>query len=90
MIETAVAGVPELQGRGDDAARRAHRHDQRLGRDRLVYDGKFFEARTSPELEILDRVGGGDSFASGLIYGLLTDDRWPRPSSTAPPTARSP
>ena len=24
-----------------------------------------------PELEILDRVGGGDSFASGLIYGLL-------------------
>ena len=25
-----------------------------------------------PDLEILDRVGGGDSFASGLIYGLLT------------------
>ena len=24
-----------------------------------------------PGLEILDRVGGGDSFASGLIYGLL-------------------
>jgi 2-dehydro-3-deoxygluconokinase len=24
-------------------------------------------------LEILDRIGGGDSFASGLIYGLLTD-----------------
>jgi 2-dehydro-3-deoxygluconokinase len=24
-------------------------------------------------LEILDRVGGGDSFASGLIYGLLMD-----------------
>ena len=24
-----------------------------------------------PELEILDRVGGGDSFASGLIYGFL-------------------
>jgi len=24
-------------------------------------------------LEILDRVGGGDSFASGLIYGLLTE-----------------
>jgi 2-dehydro-3-deoxygluconokinase len=26
------------------------------------------------ELEILDRVGGGDSFASGLIYGLLEDE----------------
>ena len=25
-------------------------------------------------LEILDRVGGGDSFASGLIYGLLTGE----------------
>lgn len=25
-----------------------------------------------PELEIMDRVGGGDSFASGLIYGFLT------------------
>ena len=24
------------------------------------------------DIEILDRVGGGDSFASGLIYGLLT------------------
>ena len=23
------------------------------------------------DIEILDRVGGGDSFASGLIYGLL-------------------
>ena len=25
------------------------------------------------DLEIFDRVGGGDSFASGLIYGLLGD-----------------
>jgi len=24
-------------------------------------------------MEILDRVGGGDSFASGLIYGMITD-----------------
>ena len=23
-------------------------------------------------LEIMDRVGGGDSFASGLVYGLMT------------------
>src|SRR5262245_11361324 len=34
-------------------------------------DGKFYEAPSRPDLEILDRVGGGDSFASGLIYGLL-------------------
>ena len=36
------------------------------------YDGKFFEATHRPALEILDRVGGGDSFASGFIYGMLT------------------
>jgi 2-dehydro-3-deoxygluconokinase len=35
-------------------------------------DGEFHEARQRPDLEILDRVGGGDSFASGLIYGFLT------------------
>jgi 2-dehydro-3-deoxygluconokinase len=37
------------------------------------YDGEFFEATPRPNLEILDRIGGGDSFASGLIYGLLTN-----------------
>ncbi|MDR1189411.1 MAG: sugar kinase [Bifidobacteriaceae bacterium] len=31
----------------------------------------FVEATSRPDLEILDRVGGGDSFASGLIYGLM-------------------
>jgi 2-dehydro-3-deoxygluconokinase len=34
--------------------------------------GEFAEATHRPGLEILDRVGGGDSFASGLIYGLLS------------------
>jgi len=31
----------------------------------------FAEATARPRLEIVDRVGGGDSFASGLVYGLL-------------------
>jgi 2-dehydro-3-deoxygluconokinase len=35
------------------------------------YDGKLYEARAREGLEILDRVGGGDSFASGLVYGFL-------------------
>ena len=35
-------------------------------------DGEFHEASRRADLEVLDRVGGGDSFASGLIYGLLT------------------
>lgn len=34
-------------------------------------DGKFYASRQYPNLEILDRVGGGDSFASGFIYGLM-------------------
>jgi 2-dehydro-3-deoxygluconokinase len=33
--------------------------------------GKFYEAANRADLEILDRVGGGDSFASGLIYGFM-------------------
>ena len=33
--------------------------------------GKFYESKHRPNLEIMDRVGGGDSFASGLIYGFL-------------------
>lgn len=33
--------------------------------------GQFYEAALRPDLEIYDRVGGGDSFASGLIYGLM-------------------
>jgi 2-dehydro-3-deoxygluconokinase len=35
-------------------------------------DGKFYESRRYDGLEIFDRVGGGDSFASGLIYGFLS------------------
>ncbi|MBN1895302.1 sugar kinase [bacterium] len=34
-------------------------------------DGNFYEAQQRRNLEILDRVGGGDSFASGFIYGLM-------------------
>jgi 2-dehydro-3-deoxygluconokinase len=36
--------------------------------------GRFYEAPMRLELEVLDRVGGGDSFASGLIYGLIAFD----------------
>jgi len=40
--------------------------------------GKLFCAVNREHLEIFDRVGGGDSFASGLIYGFLTgrDPQW--------------
>ena len=37
-------------------------------------DGKTYSAPTC-ELNVYDRVGGGDGFASGFIYGLLTDEK---------------
>jgi 2-dehydro-3-deoxygluconokinase len=41
-------------------------------------DGDFYQAPVRENLEIYDRVGGGDSFASGLIYGFLSgkDPQW--------------
>ena len=41
-------------------------------------DGQFYQATNRKDLEIFDRVGGGDSFASGLIYGFLSgkDPQW--------------
>jgi 2-dehydro-3-deoxygluconokinase len=35
-------------------------------------DGVLYEATQRPGLEIYDRVGGGDAFASGMIYGFLS------------------
>jgi 2-dehydro-3-deoxygluconokinase len=37
----------------------------------VAYDGTFLESRRYENLEIEDRVGGGDGFCSGLVYGLL-------------------
>ena len=40
----------------------------------FAYTGNVvYESLRFPDLEILDRVGGGDSFASGVIYGLLAN-----------------
>ena len=38
----------------------------------LIYDGNEFHRSKIYDVRIVDRVGGGDSFASGVIYGLLT------------------
>jgi 2-dehydro-3-deoxygluconokinase len=42
------------------------------------HDGRFYRAPVRENLEVFDRVGGGDSFASGLAYGLLSgkDPQW--------------
>jgi 2-dehydro-3-deoxygluconokinase len=38
----------------------------------LWHDGQFYEARQFKDLEIEDRVGGGDGFSSGIAYGFIT------------------
>jgi 2-dehydro-3-deoxygluconokinase len=42
------------------------------------HQGNFYQAPLRQDLEIYDRVGGGDSFASGLIHGFLSgkDPQW--------------
>jgi len=37
----------------------------------LYYDGQFYHSRRFENLEVEDRVGGGDGFCSGLVYGML-------------------
>jgi 2-dehydro-3-deoxygluconokinase len=71
MIETAVKTFPNFKATATTlrAAKTATVNDWAA----IAWmDGKFYESRKYPDLEILDRVGGGDSFASGFIYGLMT------------------
>ena len=39
----------------------------------MLYEGGFYTSRKYDDLEIVDRTGGGDSFASAIIYSMLTD-----------------
>ena len=71
MIETAVKTFPNFKATAT-TLRAAHTATINDWAAIAWHDGKFFESRKYPELEILDRVGGGDSFASGFIYGLMT------------------
>lgn len=70
MIETAVKAFPNFKATAT-TLRAAHTATINDWAAIAWHDGKFFESRKYPELEILDRVGGGDSFASGFIYGLM-------------------
>ncbi|MBP7948857.1 MAG: sugar kinase [Verrucomicrobiales bacterium] len=71
MIESAVREYPNFKVVATTlrAAKTATINDWAA----ICYmNGQFHESRKYPNLEIMDRVGGGDSFASGLIYGLMT------------------
>ena len=70
MIETAVDAFPNFKVVATTLrnAKTASINDWGA----IVYaDGRFYDAMMRPDLDIFDRVGGGDSFASGLIYGLM-------------------
>jgi 2-dehydro-3-deoxygluconokinase len=70
MINEAVKAFPNFKATATTlrAVKSANRNDWGA----ICWaGGKFHEARHRENLEILDRVGGGDSFASGLIYGFM-------------------
>ena len=70
MIETAVRTYPNFKSTATTlrAVKSATRNDWGA----ICWaGGRFHQAPNRPDLEILDRVGGGDSFASGLIYGFM-------------------
>jgi 2-dehydro-3-deoxygluconokinase len=72
MIERAVAAYPNFQMVATTLrhAKTASINDWGA----VCYSGgQLYQSRVRENLEVLDRVGGGDSFASGLIYGLLMD-----------------
>lgn len=72
MIERVVATFPNIKTVATTlrVATSATRNDWGA----VVYqDGQLYQAPTRKDLEIYDRVGGGDSFASGLIYGMLME-----------------
>jgi 2-dehydro-3-deoxygluconokinase len=70
MIEQAVKAFPNFKVTATTlrAVKSASRNDWGA----ICWaGGNFYEAPNREDLEILDRVGGGDSFASGLIYGFM-------------------
>lgn len=71
MIEEAVKAYPNFKVVATTLrfARSASRNDWSAI---CWMNGQFYRSREYLNLEIMDRVGGGDSFASGLIYGLMT------------------
>lgn len=74
MIDEAVAKFPNIKVVAT-TLREVHSTNRHSWSAVLWYDGQRFTAPTA-ELDVIDRIGGGDGFASGLIYGLL-DGRSP-------------
>jgi 2-dehydro-3-deoxygluconokinase len=70
MMEEVHRRYPKMQAVGT-TMREVHSTNRHSWSAVLHIDGKGYQAPTC-ELDVYDRVGGGDGFASGLIYGLLS------------------
>ncbi len=70
MIETAIKTYPNFQAVAT-TLRTVHSASVNDWGALCWHEGTVHEATHREKLEIYDRVGGGDSFASGLIYGFL-------------------
>jgi 2-dehydro-3-deoxygluconokinase len=72
MIENVVKKLPHVKGVAT-TLREVHSTNRHSWSAVAWIDGRTYTAPTA-ELDVYDRVGGGDGFASGFIYGLLTGE----------------
>jgi 2-dehydro-3-deoxygluconokinase len=72
MIDNVVAKYPQVKVVAT-TLREVHSTNHHSWSAVAWVDGKTYTAPTA-ELDVLDRVGGGDGFASGLFYGLLAGE----------------
>ncbi len=71
MVERVVAAYPNLRVVAT-TLRTAHTASRNDWGAILWAGGSIYQAKMRPGLEVLDRVGGGDLFASGLVYAFLS------------------
>ena len=72
MIDKVVAKHPQVKVVAT-TLREVHSTNRHTWSAVAWIDGKTYQAPTC-ELDVVDRVGGGDGFAAGLIYGLLSGE----------------
>ena len=72
MIDKVIAKYPQVKVVAT-TLREVHSTDHHSWSAVAWVDGKTYQAPTA-DLHVLDRVGGGDGFASGFVYGLLTGE----------------
>jgi 2-dehydro-3-deoxygluconokinase len=70
MIEIAVKKFPNVKGVAT-TLREVHSTNRHSWAAVAWLDGKTYQSPTT-ELDVVDRVGGGDGYAAGFIYGLLS------------------